>query len=106
MTMDEQTDTRKNFVPRLLPWLLAVVALAVYLLTLNHWVSLFNLESVARMSGWTWAAASLESAFLSRHVSVPLAAGRVHSHRAESVFRRVRRVDTRPAGAVGCDFAA
>lgn len=55
MIMDEQTDTRGNFVPRLLPKLLAVVALAVYLLTLNRWVSLFNLESVARTSGWTWA---------------------------------------------------
>ena len=54
MIVDEQTDTRGNFVPRRLPKLLAVVALAVYLLTLNHWVSLFNLESVARTSGWTW----------------------------------------------------
>ena len=55
MIMDEQTDARENFVPHLLPRLLAVVALAVYLLTLNHWVSLFNLESVARTSGWVWA---------------------------------------------------
>ena len=55
MNMDEQTDTRGNFAPRLLPGLLAVVALGVYLLTLNHWVSLSNLESVARTSGWTWA---------------------------------------------------
>ena len=54
MIVNEQTDTRKNFVPRRLPKLLAVVALAVYLLTLNHWVSLFNLGSVAKISGWTW----------------------------------------------------
>jgi tetratricopeptide (TPR) repeat protein len=54
MTTDIQTDPRKNFVPRVLPWLLAVVALVVYLLTLNHWVSLFNLTAVARTSGWEW----------------------------------------------------
>jgi tetratricopeptide (TPR) repeat protein len=54
MTKNAQTDSRKNFVPRFLPWLLAAVALAVYLLTLNHWVSLFNLTTVARTSGWTW----------------------------------------------------
>ena len=55
MTSDAQTDTRKGFVPYILPWLLAAAALAVYLLTLNHWVSLFNLEYVARASGWMWA---------------------------------------------------
>jgi len=54
MTMDAQTDTRKNFVPHFLPWLLTAAALAVYLLTLNRWVSLFNLGSVAKISGWTW----------------------------------------------------
>ncbi len=54
MTMDAQTDPRRNFVPRLLPWFLAAVALVVYLLTLNYWVSLFNLKAVARTSGWMW----------------------------------------------------
>ena len=54
MMMDAQTDPRRNFVPRLLPWLLAAVALVVYLLTLNYWVSLFNLKAVARTSGWMW----------------------------------------------------
>ena len=54
MTTDTQMDPRKNFAPRVLPWLLGVVALVVYLLSLNHWVSLFNLIAVARTSGWTW----------------------------------------------------
>jgi tetratricopeptide (TPR) repeat protein len=43
-----------NFVPRRLPWLLAAAMLLVYGLTLNRWVSLFNLNSVAKISGWTW----------------------------------------------------
>ena len=40
--------------PRFLPWLLATAAFVVYWLTLNRWVSPFNLNSVARISGWTW----------------------------------------------------
>src|ERR1700690_168726 len=54
MMMDAQTDPRKNFVLRVLPWLLAAAVVVVYLLTLNHWVSLFNLTAVAETSGWDW----------------------------------------------------
>ncbi len=53
MTVNAQTNPRKRFVPQLLPWLLAVVALTLYGLTLNHWVSLYNLTTVAKISGWT-----------------------------------------------------
>jgi tetratricopeptide (TPR) repeat protein len=54
MTTETDADPRENFIPRFLPWLLAAAALAVYLLTLNHWVSLMNLGPVAKVSGWTW----------------------------------------------------
>jgi tetratricopeptide (TPR) repeat protein len=54
MTTETRIDPRKNFVPRFLPWLLAAAALAVYWFTLNQWVSLPNLEAVAKISGWTW----------------------------------------------------
>jgi len=54
MAMETQTDPRENFVPRWLPWLLAAAMLLIYWLTLNRWVSLFNLPSVAKISGWTW----------------------------------------------------
>jgi tetratricopeptide (TPR) repeat protein len=54
MLMESQTDPRKNFVPRWLPWLLAAGMLLVYWLTLNRWVSMFNLSSVAKVSGWAW----------------------------------------------------
>ena len=43
MATETRTDPRMNFVPRRLPWLLAAAMLLVYCLTLNHWVSLFNL---------------------------------------------------------------
>jgi len=37
-----------------LPWLIGAGALVVYGITLNHWVSLYNLGTVARASGWWW----------------------------------------------------
>ena len=54
MTTETQTDPRKQFVPRFLPWLLAVASFALYWYTLNRWVSPLNLTTVAKISGWTW----------------------------------------------------
>ena len=54
MTTDPLIDSRKNFVLRLLPWLLAAAALVAYWLTLNRWVSQPNLAAVAKVSGWMW----------------------------------------------------
>src|SRR5450432_4019743 len=54
MATERRSDPRKRFVPRFLPWLLAVAAFAVYGFTLNRWVSLFNLGEVAKISGWSW----------------------------------------------------
>ena len=54
MATENRTDPRRNFVPRFLPWLLAAAAFVVYWLTLNRWVSLFNISYVAKTSGWTW----------------------------------------------------
>ena len=54
MANEKRIDPRKKFVPRILPWMLAAAAFAVYGLTLNHWVSLFNLGATAKLSGWNW----------------------------------------------------
>ena len=54
MTTEDEVSPEKKFVPALLPWLVAAGALAVYLVTLNHWVSLSSLQQVAKVSGWTW----------------------------------------------------
>ncbi|MGH7951452.1 MAG: tetratricopeptide repeat protein [Limisphaerales bacterium] len=51
---ENRIDPRKNFVPRVLPWLLAAAAFVIYCITLNRWVSLLNLAVVAKISGWTW----------------------------------------------------
>ena len=37
-----------------MPWLVALAMLAVYGLTLNHWVTLANILPVAKVSGFTW----------------------------------------------------
>lgn len=42
------------FAAKRLPWLLGAAMLAVYLLTLNRWVTLANILPVARVSGFLW----------------------------------------------------
>jgi tetratricopeptide (TPR) repeat protein len=54
MPPQTKIDPRRDYVRRYLPWLVAVVMLVIFLGTLNPWVSLFNLDTVARISGWIW----------------------------------------------------
>ena len=54
MSQNNQTDPRKNFAPRFLPWLLGAAMLVVYLLTINHWVTLANILPVGKVSGFVW----------------------------------------------------
>jgi tetratricopeptide (TPR) repeat protein len=54
MPPEVKIDPRRDYVRRILPWLLAVAMLVVYLLTLNSWISFFNLRAVTQVSGWLW----------------------------------------------------
>jgi len=54
MTTQKDPGLDGGFVRTILPWLVAVVALAVYLLTLNPWISLNSLHYVARATGLSW----------------------------------------------------
>src|ERR1041385_317436 len=54
MATEAANNRRRQFVAVVLPWLLAVLALSAYLLTLNRWVSLDSMWEVAKLSGWTW----------------------------------------------------
>jgi len=47
-------DPLKSFPVRFLPWLLGALMLVIYALTLNHWITLANLSSVARLTGQIW----------------------------------------------------
>ena len=49
-----EISSEDDFVPALLPWLVAAAGLLCYLLTLNHWLSFNSVLSVANVSGWTW----------------------------------------------------
>lgn len=42
------------FARRVLPWLAVAGALALYLVTLNPWVTLESLQQWARVAGWVW----------------------------------------------------
>lgn len=54
MTMERELARKGILVPAILPWLLATVALVVYMATLNRWISLAGLPPIARASGLTW----------------------------------------------------
>jgi tetratricopeptide (TPR) repeat protein len=54
MSRNNQADPTKQFAPRFLPWVLGAVMLAVYVITLNRWVTLANLQPVAKASGFLW----------------------------------------------------
>ena len=54
MTSYETYRREKSFVPDVLPWLIAAVALLGYLLTLNHWVSMGSLLTTSQVAGWGW----------------------------------------------------
>ncbi len=54
MTTESVVSPEKTFVRARLPGLVAAGALLIYLITLNHWLSLSSLQQVAMVSGWTW----------------------------------------------------
>ena len=54
MTTKDGGPTENHFVTRRLPWVTGIAGLVIYLVSLNHWVSLQSLGTVARLSGWLW----------------------------------------------------
>ncbi len=46
---------------RVLPWIVAAGALVVYLFTLNRWVTLNSLTTVAKVAGWDWWSLTLQA---------------------------------------------
>lgn len=60
MTSARALPPKREFVPSTLPWVVAGAALVIYLLTLNHWVSLSSLDRTARVSGWLWQPEAME----------------------------------------------
>ncbi len=54
MTVDSPVTRDRRFVRDGLPWVVGAAGLAVYLATLNHWVTLSSLALVSRVTGWGW----------------------------------------------------
>ena len=44
---------------RWLPWALAAIGAVLYLLTMNHWVTVISLPVISRVTGWDWHPADL-----------------------------------------------
>ena len=54
MTVESSSKLERRFLQNGLPWVIGAAALAVYLATLSHWVTLNSLALVARVNGWDW----------------------------------------------------
>src|ERR1035438_1109933 len=54
MTVESAPKPERQFTRDSLPWVVGAAALAVYLATLNHWVTLNSLALVDRLTGWDW----------------------------------------------------
>jgi tetratricopeptide (TPR) repeat protein len=54
MAMQSELGQEKPLIRSVLPWAIAAAALAVYLLTLNPWISMNSLSYVARTTGKIW----------------------------------------------------
>jgi len=54
MPVGQSPSNASKFVTLLLPWVIGAGGLLLYVMTLNHWVSLHSIGIVARTSGWLW----------------------------------------------------
>ena len=54
MAPENKGPTAGQFQLTRLPWMVGGGGLLLYLVTLNHWISLQSLGMVARVSGWLW----------------------------------------------------
>jgi tetratricopeptide (TPR) repeat protein len=54
MIVETSVKPERKFVRDGLPWAVGAAALAAYLATLNHWMTLSSLPQVARANGWDW----------------------------------------------------
>lgn len=52
--MQDNHRARLSFIHTGLPWVVAAVALVLYAITLNRWVSLDSLPFVSKVTGWDW----------------------------------------------------
>jgi tetratricopeptide (TPR) repeat protein len=52
--METPVRPERRFVREGLPWVVGAGALAVYLATFNHWMTLSSLPLVAKVNGWDW----------------------------------------------------
>ena len=54
MNDESPPSVPRRFVTCALPWLAGAIGFLLYLVTLNRWVSLYNLTAVSRAEGWIW----------------------------------------------------
>lgn len=59
--MEQQANSRCDFNEHKLPWIVAAAALVLYLVTLNHWVTVSSIGTVAKVARWDWWSLNLQA---------------------------------------------
>lgn len=59
--MQPTDNSRTDLVERALPWMIAGVALVLYIFTLNHWVTVASLQALSKVTQWDWWSFSVQS---------------------------------------------
>src|SRR5689334_9007358 len=54
MAIESKLSPEPKFVRAFLPWILAAAIFCVYLFTLNHWLSIGNVQVVTTVAGYGW----------------------------------------------------
>jgi tetratricopeptide (TPR) repeat protein len=62
--MQEPEQSPRGFTLSTLPWVVFGLAVLVYAVTLNRWVTLASLPTVAEVTGWNWWSPTLQAPFL------------------------------------------
>lgn len=58
--MEHSERVRSDSHQKILPWLVTAGALLVYLVTLNHWITIASTSVVATVTGWDWWSVGLQ----------------------------------------------
>jgi hypothetical protein len=63
MTSGLESSPPRSGIKPFLPWILGIAGLAVYLVTLNHWVSLLSVPYAVKLQGWNWQPETIQPAY-------------------------------------------
>ena len=60
-SMEQKQSAKDAWIKGMTPWLVAVAAFIVYVLTLNRWVTLASIPLASKITGWDWWSTTVQA---------------------------------------------